>query len=110
MVLAFKVFFLRLLGDLVSISAEFAAGAGPWVGPKIDPENSRVAGWVRGDILELQNIHDNAAPQECSLGFVHGGCSGGSKVEVFWVQDKWYREYLDGEKGPGRTAGHRPSS
>ena len=93
-----------------SISAEFAAGAGLWVGPSVHPECSQVAGWAPGDILELQNVDDNAAPQGYSLGFVHGSWSACSKVEVFWVQDKWYREYLHGEDGPGPTAGHPPST
>ena len=69
-----------------------------------------MTGWAPGDILELQNVDDNAAPQGYSLGFVHGSWSAGLKVEVFGVQDKWYREYLHGEDGPGPTAGHRPST
>ena len=67
----------RLLGDMVSISAEFAAGAGPWVGPSVDPENSRVAGWAPDDILELQKFDDIAALKGCSLSFVHGSWSAG---------------------------------
>ena len=99
----------RLLGDMVSISAQFAAGAGNWVGPSV-AGYSRVAGWAPGDILELQNVDDNAAPQGCSLCVVHGRWGAGFKVEVFGVQDKWYREYLHGEDGPGSTAGDRPST
>ena len=43
----------RLLDDMVSVSAEFAAGARLWVGPSVDPEYSRGAGWAPADILEL---------------------------------------------------------
>ena len=69
-----------------------------------------MAGWASGDILELQKFDDIAAPKGCSLSFVHGSWSAGFKVEVFGVQDKWYREYLHGEDGPGPTAGDRPST
>ena len=95
----------RLLGDMVPISAEFAAGARLWVGPSVDPEYSRLAGWAPGDILELHNVGDNVAPQGCSLGFVHCSCGAGFKVEVLCVHDKWYHEHLQGEDGPGSTAG-----
>ena len=33
----------------------------PWVGPSVDPLYSRVAGWPPDDVLELQNVDDNAA-------------------------------------------------
>ena len=94
----------RLLGDKVSIITNFATCAGSRVGSSV-AEHSRVAGWAPGDMLELQNVDDNAAPQGCSLGCVHGSWGAGFKLAVFWVQDKWYPEDLHGEDGPGPTAG-----
>ena len=76
----------------------------------VDPEYSRVDGWLPVDILELQKIDDIAALEGCSLSIVHGCWSAGFTVEVFGVQDKWYREYLHGEDGRGPTAGDRPGT